>query len=86
MADKMDGSRPTGSDIMDVGWWQARQEQLEQEIKDLDEKYRGVDSTSFRVKRGLSGYINGIMTSAFADTGSPSNIVSGAFAHERKLG
>ncbi|KAL8668307.1 MAG: hypothetical protein Q9168_007065 [Polycauliona sp. 1 TL-2023] len=38
-----------------------------------------------KVKRGLPGFVNGVRVSAFPDTGSSRNVVSLAFAQDRKL-
>ncbi|KAL8726145.1 MAG: hypothetical protein Q9166_006902 [cf. Caloplaca sp. 2 TL-2023] len=38
-----------------------------------------------KVKRGLSGFVNGTRVSALPDTGSPRNVVSHAFAQEMDL-
>lgn len=38
-----------------------------------------------RLKRGISGYVNGKRIAAFPDTGSAQNIVSAAFVKERGL-
>ena len=41
--------------------------------------------TESKVKRGLSGFVNGTRFSAFPDTGSARNVVSESFAKEMKL-
>ena len=46
---------------------------------------RHSQKTLFKVKRGLPGFVNGARVSALADTGCSGNLVSLAFAQERKL-
>ena len=48
----------------------------------LDSHYR---KSTTKIKRGLSGFVNGLRTSAFPDTGAAENVVSAAFAEERQL-
>lgn len=40
---------------------------------------------TIKIKRGLSGFVNGSRTSALPDTGASENVVSVAFAEERQL-
>lgn len=56
-------------------------ERLER-IAKLDPRYRG---STTKIKRGLSGMVNGSRTSAFLDTDAAENVISLAFAEEKQL-